>query len=142
MTSEKSFPPVPASQPVSSSGEAAKSIAPASMSQSQSQSQPSRSLENDSTDPAKVIPVYGLPSGESNTRRIAHLGARKLNGKKAYEKYVELASSYGGDYLAAYQAGEAARNLKQNGDAKTWYGKALAINPDYRPAQDALKKIK
>ncbi|MDR1649494.1 MAG: hypothetical protein LBR71_04470 [Synergistaceae bacterium] len=102
----------------------------------------SRPLENNSTDPAKVVAAYGLPSGEANTRRIAHLGARKLSGKKAYDKYVELANSYSGDYLAAYQAGEAARKLKKNDDAKTWYEKSLEINPDYKPAQDARKKMK
>jgi curli biogenesis system outer membrane secretion channel CsgG len=101
-----------------------------------------RVLENNSTDPAKVVATYALPPGEANTRRIALLNARKLSGKEAYDKYVELVNSYGGDYLAAYQAGEAARKLKKNDDAKIWYDKALAINPEYRPAQDALKEIK
>ena len=101
-----------------------------------------RSLENKSTDPSKVIATYSIASGEANTRRIAHLNARKLNGQKAYDKYCELANSYSGDYLAAYQAGEAARGLKQNDDAKMWYDKALAINPHYEPAQDAKNKMK
>jgi tetratricopeptide (TPR) repeat protein len=102
----------------------------------------SRPPENKSTDPAKVVATYSLPSGEVNTRRIAHLNANKLKGQQAYDKYVELASSYDGDYLAAYQAGRLAQELKKNDDAKTWYDKALAINPDYEPALSALEKMK
>ncbi|MDR1377215.1 MAG: CsgG/HfaB family protein [Synergistaceae bacterium] len=102
----------------------------------------SRPLENSSTDPGKVIATYGLSSGEANTRRIAHLNARKLSGQKAYDMYAELANSFNGDYLAAYQAGEAARKLKKNDDAKTWYDKALVINPEYKPAQGAREKMK
>jgi curli biogenesis system outer membrane secretion channel CsgG len=100
-----------------------------------------RPSENVSTDPVKVIPTYGLSSGEANTRRIAHLNARKLGGKKAYDKYVELANSFDGDYLAAYHAGRLAQQLKKKDDARTWYNKAIRINPDYKPAQEALKKI-
>jgi hypothetical protein len=100
-----------------------------------------RSRENTSTDPVKVIPTYGLSTGEANTRRIAHINAQKLSGSKAYDKYVELAKSYDGDYLAAYQAGRFAQQLKKNDEAKAWYDKALTINPDYKPAQDAKKKI-
>ncbi|MDR1377216.1 MAG: CsgG/HfaB family protein [Synergistaceae bacterium] len=104
--------------------------------------QPKRPSENNSTDPAKVIATYSISSGEANTRRIAHLNARKLNGQKAYDMYVDLANSFNGDYLAAYQAGEAARKLKKNDDAKTWYDKALAINSEYKPAQNAREKMK
>jgi tetratricopeptide (TPR) repeat protein len=101
-----------------------------------------RPFENNSTDPAKVVATYGLAGGDANTRRIAHINARKLSGKKAYDKYVELANSFDGDYLAAYQAGRLAQQLKKNDDAKAWYDKALAINPTYKPAQDARKKMK
>jgi curli biogenesis system outer membrane secretion channel CsgG len=100
-----------------------------------------RPLENISTDPRKVIPTYNLSPGEANIRRITHLNARKLDGKKAYDQYIELVNSYGGDYLAAYQAGEAARKLRKGDDARTWYNKSIQINPNYKPAQEALKKI-
>jgi curli biogenesis system outer membrane secretion channel CsgG len=123
--------PQPASQPLSQPQKAS-SLPP----------QPGRSMENNSTDPAKVVATYSLPAGEANTRRIAHLGARTLKPQNAYSKYVELANSFSGDYLAAYQAGEAARKLKKNDDAKMWYDKALAVNPNYKPAQDARKKMK
>jgi curli biogenesis system outer membrane secretion channel CsgG len=128
--------------PRSPSGNAATAPADAFPSPAPASIQAGRPLENNSTDPAKVVATYSLSSGEANTRRVAHLGARKLSGKKAYDKYVELANSYSGDYLAAYQAGEAARKLKKNDDAKAWYDKALEINPDYKPAQDARKKMK
>jgi curli biogenesis system outer membrane secretion channel CsgG len=103
---------------------------------------PNRLLENSSTDPSKVIATYPLAPGEVNTRRIAHLNASKLKGQKAYDKYVELANSYSGDYLAAYQAGKLAQQLKKDDDAKVWYDKALTVNSNYKPAQDAREKMK
>lgn len=103
---------------------------------------PKRERENQSTDPAKVIATYGLSSGEANTRRIAHLGANRLGNKQAaYDKFVELAGSFSGDYLAAYRAGVVAQNMGNRDDAKTWFDKALAINPNYEPAQEAKKKL-
>ena len=103
---------------------------------------PKREFENQSTEPSKVIMTYGLPSGDSNTRRIEHINARKLgNTKKAYEKYVELANSYSGDYLAAFRAGEIAKALGDKDGAKTWFEKALAINPSYEPAQKAKESL-
>jgi curli biogenesis system outer membrane secretion channel CsgG len=96
-------------------------------------------LENVSTDPKKVIATYGLSTGDSNMRQIAHNGARKLSGRRAYDKYVELANTYGDDYLAAYQAGKFAPNKN---DARTWYDRALAINPNYEPARQAREKLK
>lgn len=95
--------------------------------------------ENESTDPAKVIATYGLPAGEANARRLAHINAAKLGdkSKRAYDKYVELAGSYENDYLAAYRAGVIAKNLKKKNDAAKWFDKALEINPNYVPAQKA-----
>ena len=103
---------------------------------------PNRAREDKSTDPVKVIPGYGLPSGDANTRRIAHINARRLGNKQAaYDKYVELANSYSGDYLAAFRAGEIAQALGRKDDAKTWFDKALSINPNYEPAQKAKEKL-
>ncbi len=94
--------------------------------------------ENKSTDPSKVIATYGLPAGEANTLRIKHINIRKFgNSQKAYKAYADLFESNKGDYLAAFMAGEVARNLKDKERAKTWYNKALEINPDYEPAQKA-----
>lgn len=109
----------------------------------------SQESENISTDPAKVINTYSLDPGEKNMRRIAHVNAQRLvnsqrsaDWKQAYEAYTELVGSYAGDYLAAYQAGEAARKMKNNDNARTWYDRALSINPNYKPALDAKSKLK
>ena len=103
---------------------------------------PKRAFENKSTDPAKVIETYGLPSGDANTRRIAHISAGRIRNKRdAYNKYAELANSYSGDYLAAYKAGEAALSLGDINNAKVWFDKALDINPHYEPAQNAKTRL-
>jgi tetratricopeptide (TPR) repeat protein len=103
--------------------------------------QPKRPLENQSTDPAKVVATYPIPSGEVNLLRIAHINARKLSGKNAYDKYTELAEAYDGDYLAAYRAGEIALSMGKKDDAREWYDKALAINPEYEPAVKSRQKL-
>ncbi|MBQ4468748.1 MAG: hypothetical protein II917_01220 [Synergistaceae bacterium] len=84
-----------------------------------------------------------MPAGELNARRIAHINANKLSNKKqrAYKKFVELAESYDGDYLAAFRAGELAKSMRQNKDARRWFERALEINPDYVPAQRALERF-
>ncbi|MBQ3377800.1 MAG: hypothetical protein IJG62_05965 [Synergistaceae bacterium] len=103
---------------------------------------PKRAFENKSTDPAKVIDTYGLPSGDANTRRIAHISAGRIRNKRdAYNKYVELANSYSGDYLAAYKAGETALSIGDRDNAKVWLDKALDINPSYEPAQKAKTRL-
>ncbi|MBQ9565996.1 MAG: hypothetical protein IJU98_10450 [Synergistaceae bacterium] len=95
-------------------------------------------FENKSTDPSRVISTYGLSAGEANTLRIKHINIRKFgNTQKAYKAYAGLFESVKGDYLAAFMAGEVARNLKDKERAKAWYDKALEINPDYEPAQKA-----
>ncbi|MDR1732758.1 MAG: hypothetical protein LBR61_11755, partial [Synergistaceae bacterium] len=80
--------------------------------------------ENESTDPAKVIPTYPLSPEEINLLRITHSGLARRSGKEAYDRYVELAGSYDGDYLAAYRAGELARQLKKNNEATEWFNRA------------------
>lgn len=126
-----------------SSGSVPAAVSVPSSSAAKGVTSPKREQENKSTDPAKVISTYGLSSGEANTRRIAHINAGKLRDKKqAYDKYVELATSYSGDYLAAYKAGEMALQLKKKNDAKMWFDKALSINPNYEPAQMAKTKAR
>ncbi|MDR1742063.1 MAG: hypothetical protein LBR38_09540 [Synergistaceae bacterium] len=99
-------------------------------------------FENESTNPTKVIPTYGLAPGDANILTIAHNGLKGRTGKAAYAKYSELAASYPMDYLAMYRAGVLARQMKKNDDAKAWLNKALAVNPNYKPAIDELGKIK
>ena len=96
---------------------------------------------NRSTDPSEVIATYDLSSGEINSRRIAHINANKLRGQRAYNKFVELAESYDGDYLAAFRAGELAKSLRRRREAREWFERALEINPDYVPAKRALDRM-
>ena len=98
-------------------------------------------FENKSTDPAKVIASYGLPSGQANTLRVAHINARRLRGANAYRKYVELANSNSSDYLAAYKAGETAFSMGKRPEARQWFETALRINPNYEPAKNALNRM-
>ncbi|MBQ7733493.1 MAG: hypothetical protein IJT58_05695 [Synergistaceae bacterium] len=116
---------------------------PAVSSRPSRQSHPKSKLENTSTDPGDIVTKYDLPSGEINTRRIEHINANKLSNKKqrAYKKFVELAESYDGDYLAAFRAGELARSMRQKKDARRWFKRALEINPDYVPAKRALERL-
>ena len=100
-----------------------------------------QALENESTDPGKVVGSYPLNPGDKNFRRVGHINAGKLKGKQAYDAFVELAESYKGDYLAAFKAGDEALKLKKSDDALKWYNNALAINPNYRPAIDARAKL-
>ena len=100
------------------------------------------SYENTSTDPAKVIKSYGLPSGEANTLRIKHINLAKLgNTKRAYKEYVKLAEENANDYFAAFRAGEISAKMRNNDEAREWFEKALEINPQYVPAQKALSKL-
>ena len=101
----------------------------------------SGNFENKSTDPAKVIPTLGLPAGQANTLRVAHLNARKLRGANAYNKYVELANSNKNDYLAAFKAGDTALSMGKRPEARQWFETALSINPNYEPAQNALNRM-
>ena len=100
------------------------------------------SYENSSTDPATVIKSYGLSSGAANALRIKHINLAKLGStKRAYSEYVKLAEENPKDYFAAYKAGEISRKLKKKDDARSWYEKALEINPNYEPAQKALARL-
>ena len=99
-------------------------------------------FENHSTDPAKVIATYDLSSGEKNTLRVRHLNLRQYGKKKkAYDEFVKLYEEFNRDYLAAYKAGEVAGALRDYENAKFWYNKALEINPNYEPANNALDKL-
>ena len=99
-------------------------------------------IANQSTDPAKVIDAYPISTGHKNTRRIAHINARKLKGIDAYSAYADLATSYEGDYLASYRAGDMARRLGDGGGARAWFERALSANPYYKPALDALRGLR
>lgn len=122
-------------------GPSAASVTPSPSPAPVAKKKASHAYENYSTDPGKVIKSYGLPSGQENTLRISHINANKLNNKRAYDKFVELANANKEDYLAAFRAGETARSLGDRDSAKQWFERALKINPNYEPAQKALEKL-
>ena len=102
----------------------------------------SRGFENSSTDPARVIPTYGLPAGEARAREDLHRRLQKAGKtRNAYARYVEMANSYSGDYLAMYQAGIIAQSLGRRSDAAMWFDKALEANPYYEPAIRAKENM-
>ena len=99
---------------------------------------PARGLENDSTNPERVVPTYGLPDGETKARIQLHKNLQR-SGKtrNVYNRYVELVRTHSGDYLAAYQAGMTALALGMRNEAMEWFDKALEANPNYVPAIQA-----
>ena len=106
----------------------------------------SSTLENYSTEPGKVIPTYGLSDNEARMRIQLHnnlLKEIKKNpkSKNAYDRYVEMAKSYPGDYLAAYQAGIIAKAQGNKNYAEYWFKKSLEANPNFEPARNAQQNI-
>ena len=105
-------------------------------------------VDPDTSTDAKVIETYGLDSAATNMLGIRHRGAvNKFNGRNfngAYEDFIAMANEYRGNYLAAYWAGVTAHRLRKNDESLEWMDKALAINPNYKPAadfkRDTLKK--
>ncbi len=99
---------------------------------------------NTSTD-SKVIQTYPITPGQVNIIGIMHRNAynayKNGNYKKAYEGFSKAADADAKvNYLSAYWAGVAANKLKKNDDSLSWINKALAINPNYKPAQEFKTK--
>ena len=101
-----------------------------------------RIFENSSTDPSRVIPTYGLPSGEARAREQLHRNLQRAGKtRNAYDRYVEMSNSYSGDYLAMYQAGIIAQAMGKKNDAAMWFDKSLSVNPNYEPAIRAKENL-
>ena len=99
---------------------------------------------NQSTD-AKVIETLALSVGDRNLLGIMQRNAynKFKNGryKDAYAEFCRAADAHSSvNYLSAYWAGVTAHKLKKADEALQWIDKALAINPDYKPAQDFKSK--
>lgn len=99
---------------------------------------------NQSTD-AKVIETLALSVGDRNLLGIMQRNAynKFKNGryKDAYAEFCRAADAHPSvNYLSAYWAGVTAHKLKKADEALQWIDKALAINPDYKPAQDFKSK--
>jgi len=132
---------MPAEQPAPAYA-AAPTVAPLPVAPTPAPAAANRTFENESTDPAVVIATYNLTPGERNLRRIAHLNAQNSRtNQEAYDAFAALVASYSGDYLAAFRAGERAQRMRDNDNARTWFNRALSINPNYRPAINALERL-
>ena len=99
---------------------------------------------NQSTD-AKVIETYAISGGDKNLLGIMQRNAynKFKNGryKDAYVDFCKAADAHPSvNYLSAYWAGVTAHKLRKTDEALQWIDKALAINPDYKPAQDFKSK--
>jgi tetratricopeptide (TPR) repeat protein len=84
-----------------------------------------------------------MPPIDRSNLRIGQMNARDLYERgryvESFANFKELAESYRGNYLSAYWAGMAALRLGRNKEALAWFDRALDINPNYRPALDALE---
>jgi TolA-binding protein len=101
---------------------------------------------NQSSD-SKVINTYPISQRDRNTLGIAQRGAYSLYAKRRYkdalEAFAKLADDYPScNYLSAYWAGMTALKMRGKRDeAKEWFDRALAINPNYQPAIDQKEKL-
>jgi hypothetical protein len=100
---------------------------------------------NDTSSGVDVINSYPISQREKNNLSIQQRGAYNLYANKkyadAYAAFAKLADAYDCNYLSAYWAGAAAEKLKKNDEAREWYARAAGINPNYKPALDALAKM-
>ena len=99
---------------------------------------------NRSTD-AKVIETLALSVGDRNLVGIMQRNAynKFKNGryKDAYVDFCKAADAHPSvNYLSAYWAGVTAHKLRKTDEALQWIDKALAINPNYKPAQEFKSK--
>lgn len=99
---------------------------------------------NTSSD-AKVIETYPIDSKLINNigimQRASYNQYRNGKNQAAYDGFVRAFEAYDGNYLSAYWAGMASLKLKKKDEAAQWFDRALAINPNYKPAQDAKGKL-
>jgi hypothetical protein len=88
-----------------------------------------------------VIETYQLPPIDRSSIRAGQANARNLYERGRYAEslaiFRQLAESYRGNYLSAYWAGMASLKLDRKKDALAWFDRALAANPNYRPALEA-----
>jgi hypothetical protein len=94
---------------------------------------------------AKLIATFPLTQVEIYALEIEHRRAYALYESKRYREALDAFSNqsldYLGNYLSPYWAGKTALKLNENGLARSWFERALHINPLYQPAIDALKQL-
>lgn len=94
----------------------------------------------DTSEESNVIDTYPIDANQKNALRIAHRGGytnyskgRFSQALKMFEHAVEL---YPGNYLDAYWAARSAHKAGNRKLMNQWLDKALAANPNYKPALD------
>ncbi|MDR0649016.1 MAG: tetratricopeptide repeat protein [Synergistaceae bacterium] len=99
--------------------------------------------DGDNSTGIDVIETYPLSPMDRSNLRTRHTDGRNLYERGRYAEsfaiFKQLAESYRGNYLSAYWAGMAALKLGRKKDALDCFERALAINPNYRPALSALE---
>jgi hypothetical protein len=98
-------------------------------------------VDRDTSTGLDVIETYPLPPIARSNLRAGQTNARNLYERGQYAEslamFKQLAESYRGNYLSAYWAGMASLRLDRKKDALAWFDRALAVNPNYRPALEA-----
>ena len=101
---------------------------------------------NNSTEAAMIL-TYNIPAARRRElitmQREAYTRYSSNRITQALESYTAAYEAEpAANYLAAYWAGLCAERLRnRRDDAITWADRALAINPDYRPAQDLKRRL-
>ena len=101
---------------------------------------------NSSTEAAMIL-TYKLPAERRREliamQREAYTRYSSNRITLALESYTAAYEAEpNANYLAAYWAGLCAERLRGRRDeAETWADRALAINPDYRPAQELKRRL-
>ena len=103
---------------------------------------PAQNFENFSEDTKKVLQSYGLGSAFTSVLNMHNDAAKAIGNKEKAERYEIIFRDYPNDYLAAYRVAQANMAMGRKGRAEEWLGKALAINPNYSPAKQLMKKAK
>ena len=105
--------------------------------------EPYEKYEKRSTNTETVINSYGLDRRARDRLIAAHNDAGKAVSKKErLKRYDEIFKKNPNDFLAAYRAAETQMEMGHKGGAEWWLKKVLAINPNYSPAKQLMKKAK
>ena len=106
-------------------------------------SKPYDKYEKRSTNTETVINSYGLDKRARDRLISAHNEAGKaISKKERFKRYEEIFKKNPNDFLAAYRAAETQIEMGHKGGAENWLNKVLAINPNYSPAKQLMKKAK
>ncbi|MBR0222603.1 MAG: hypothetical protein IJQ63_12625, partial [Synergistaceae bacterium] len=101
----------------------------------------------DTATESTIMYTFGLAKAERDAMKALHDSAmgkfRNNRITQAYDEFSKAAELQPRvNYLSAYWAAAAAERLRnRRGDAVNWVNKALAINPNYKPAQDLKKRL-